>query len=134
MNEHQYGMGAIRSKEFHITEDKFYRGTAEFSEIQNSTAFFSSLERNLKISIPKSEKPWFFFNRLFVNPKIRNRGVASSLLEKVEVWANEEEFNIFLNINPYGDLNLHQLVILYSKFRFKLISFEHKIMTRLINP
>lgn len=63
-------------------------------------------------------KNWWFFNRLFVPEKLRRRGLATKLMEQVVTWADQEKINILNTINPYGDLNLEQLIHFYSKYGF----------------
>ncbi len=69
----------------------------------------------------KPDEVWFWFTRLKVHPQDRGRGIATQLLGEVAKWADQNKINIFLGINPYGDLDLAQLIQLYSKFGFKLI-------------
>ena len=67
----------------------------------------------------KLEGVWYYFNRLSVPPKLRKKGIAKKLLGEMCEWADDKEINIWLDINPYGDLDLRQLISLYSKFGFK---------------
>jgi GNAT superfamily N-acetyltransferase len=68
------------------------------------------------------EGVWYYFNRLMVPPKMRNKGIAKKLLQEMCNWANTDKVSIWLDINPYGDLDLHQLINLYSKFDFQQIA------------
>jgi GNAT superfamily N-acetyltransferase len=85
-------------KGFYIT-DNSYLASAELSVMKNNL---------------------YYFNRLLVNKKIRNKGYANQLLVEVCKWADQEKINILIDINPYGDLNYDQLLRFYQKFGFKL--------------
>jgi len=60
----------------------------------------------------------FFFSRLIVAPKMRGKGYSKLLLSKVAEWADKHNIEIYLDINPYGDLDLDQLITLYKRFGF----------------
>lgn len=74
------------------------------------------LSENNKVVL---EGVWYYFNRLNVPSKIRNKGIAKKLLQEMSEWADQEHVSIWLDINPYGDLDLRQLISLYSRFGFK---------------
>ena len=101
------------SSSFRYVEDN-YLALAELSIID-----FEFLKDIVKEG---EDETWVFFNRLIVPPAIRNRGVATKLMEQVIEWADEEKINIFNGVNAYGDLNLPQLIRFYSKFGFKKLS------------
>lgn len=61
----------------------------------------------------------FYFSRLFVKPKYRNKGIANKLLSKLVEYLDTNKNNCVLEINPYGDLNYEQLKKLYEKYGFK---------------
>ena len=85
------------------------------------------VSRFIKIN---SNDIWYYFNRLYVHPEIRNQGIATLLLKQVTVWADENKINILNEINPYGDLNLDNLILLYSKFGFKRVKKCKNLMIR----
>jgi hypothetical protein len=66
-------------------------------------------------------KTWFFFNRLNVSKNSRGNGISHILLDKVCEIADEKKINIMNAINPYGELNLEQLIELYKKHGFILV-------------
>jgi GNAT superfamily N-acetyltransferase len=86
----------------------------------------------LEESIPniKAGEKWFYFNRLNVPVKIRNKGIAKELLQQVIEWADGERYNIWLDINPYGDLDLRQLISLYMKYGFKMLITPNTMIRR----
>lgn len=100
-------------KDFHIFENN-HLGSAELSQINPS--LFSEL-----ISCP-DKNLWVFFNRLFVNENIRNRKVATRLMQQVVEWATDNKINIIIEVNPYGDLDFDQLVRFYKKFDFEQVN------------
>ena len=57
--------------------------------------------------------------RMFVHPNHRNKGIASYILNELELWANELSFSSFiLETSP----KLTSAIILYEKKGYKLIS------------
>jgi GNAT superfamily N-acetyltransferase len=95
---------------------------------------FESSTGCAELSLIIDTENWYYFNRLFVNRKIRGNGIAKKLLEKVAIWADETKVNIFLSINPYGDLTLEQLIELYSRYGFTSKYFiDETVMVRLSN-
>jgi len=111
------------SKSFYIKKDNF-SGCAELSEIDLST---------LESVIPITDrlKQWFYFNRLFVNHRIRKQGLGTKLMEEVIQWADENKYNIYLEINPYGEMGMNDLINFYEKFGFTQIN-DTNTMIRII--
>jgi GNAT superfamily N-acetyltransferase len=70
--------------------------------------------------IKSKNQTWYYFNRLNVPEKIRNRGIATELMNELVDWADLEEINILLDINPYGDMSYNDLKKFYKKFGFKV--------------
>lgn len=60
----------------------------------------------------------FLFSRLIVAPKMRGKGYGKLLLSQVAEWADMTDIVIYLDVNPYGDLDLDQLITLYKRFGF----------------
>ena len=57
--------------------------------------------------------------RMFVHPNHRNKGIASYILNELELWANELSFSSFiLETSP----KLTSAILLYEKKGYKLIS------------
>jgi GNAT superfamily N-acetyltransferase len=73
---------------------------------------------------------WFWFARLNVPSQIRRRGISKQLLSAVAEWADKNQINIILAINPYGDLDLDQLATLYSKYEFLSINDDGVMIRR----
>jgi GNAT superfamily N-acetyltransferase len=88
-----------------------YPGSAELSRIDNE--FVKSYLQTDVVGT------WYYFNRLVVYPKIRNKGMAALLMKQVVSWADREKVNIFNEVNPYGDLDMDQLIKFYSRFGFE---------------
>jgi hypothetical protein len=104
------------SKTFSYREDH-YLAVCELTLFkENSTEY---LEKHGVIVL---DGIWYYFNRLNTPSKIRNKGIAKKLLQEMTEWADIEKISIWLDINPYGDLNLPQLISLYSKFDFQQIA------------
>jgi predicted N-acetyltransferase YhbS len=74
-------------------------------------------------------KPTFWISRLSVPEKLRNKKIATTLMTELINWLDNNEYNAIICANPYGDLNLNQLIKLYSKFGFTFN--EHNIGYRL---
>ena len=87
------------------------------------------IEKGIFHSVTR-EGTWFYFNRLSVKPQVRNRGIATFLLQNLVEIADGNCINIFCDINPYGDLNLEQLISLYGKFEFELLPNLSSTMVR----
>lgn len=68
--------------------------------------------------ITEYKRPTYYFNRLVVPTTFRNKGHATALMQEVVAWFDENECDIVLDINAYGDLDLDQLIKFYSKFGF----------------
>jgi GNAT superfamily N-acetyltransferase len=98
---------------FEKPDGQHYAGEADLSKIDNDI-----LQSNVKFKI---DGIWFYFNRLIVPKQLRGHGLSKKLLQRVANWADENKVNIWNDINPYGDLNLKQLIELYSQFGFKKI-------------
>ena len=67
----------------------------------------------------------WYFNRLFVSNEFRNRGYAKLLLSELIKILNQKQIILWLDINPYGDLNYEQLEKLYMKYGFKKQDFGY---------
>ena len=91
-----------------------YPGSAELSRIDNEF-----VKLYLQTDVVGT---WYYFNRLIVHPKIRNKWVATQLMEQVVIWADKERVNILNEVNPYGDLNRKQLVRFYERFGFEQVN------------
>lgn len=85
---------------------KVVKGVSECSLYETSTPF-NSIEKV------------YYFNRIFVNPECRNKGIAKELLIRMLNCVNEYNHPICCDINPYGDLTYEQLKNWYMSFGFK---------------
>jgi len=94
---------------FHIVEN-YRRAAAELSEMTNNV---------------------FYFNRLIVDEKIRNKGCATALMQRVVKWADQEKTTIILDINSYGDLDYNRLLTFYLKYGFKFKNKKTKTLIRI---
>lgn len=110
------------SKSFNIIHENCLC-SAELSIIYDTNIISDAIKR-----VPDSTEIWYYFNRLIVPMKVRNKKLSSQLLRQVAEWSDQEKFNIFLEINPYGNLNLKHLIQLYGKFGFKFL--RQNLMTR----
>lgn len=99
------------TKSFNIKKG-IHLASAELSKMENK-----DVAMYLK-SIKDTAEVWYF-NRLIVPPIMRKKGVANKLLQQVAEWADIEEVTILNTVSPYGDLNMKQLIKLYSKFGFE---------------
>lgn len=61
----------------------------------------------------------WFFNRLFVPSQIRDKGVATKLMQELVKVLDEQKIILICEVNPYGDLNEEQLKKLYTRYGFK---------------
>ncbi len=71
---------------------------------------------------PESDRPWYFFNRLYTHNAIRNRGFATEVMQTLVTLADDMRVNIVNAINPYGDLNMAQLENFYVKYGFQKVA------------
>lgn len=60
----------------------------------------------------------WWINRINVPNGYRGRGHGTALLMQILEQADYEEVTLRLNINPYGDLNYHQLQSWYERYGF----------------
>ena len=70
----------------------------------------------------------FYFNRLFVQPEFRNKGYATEMLKTLLEKFKEKHYVLYLDINPYGDLNYEELETFYMKHGFKKYKVHNKII------
>ena len=59
-----------------------------------------------------------YFNRLYVSPKLRGKGLSHYLLDRAMKAVDEMGKGVLCEINPYGPLNYDQLVSLYKRHGF----------------
>lgn len=85
-----------------------------------------------ELSLVDQKRKLFYFSRLYVPPKLRKKNIASNLLLRLSLWADEHHITILLDINPYGDMSLYNLIKLYKRYGFINLSkiFPNK-MTRI---
>lgn len=81
-----------------------------------SVAEFNLVESSL--FFPNLTKPTYWFSRLNVPVRERNKGIAAELLTEAFAWAKEEDVTIVCIPNSYGDLNPRQLENFYLKHGF----------------
>ena len=85
-----------------------------------------NLSKELKPrKINKESKCFWYFNRLFVREEYRNQGYAKTLLSKMVDILKKGKINLWLDINPYGDLNYAQLEELYMRYGFKKYDYGY---------
>ncbi|WP_143288705.1 GNAT family N-acetyltransferase [Calderihabitans maritimus] len=75
-------------------------------------------QRNAVAEISKLGDSWFF-NRLFVPPEHRRKGIANALMEELVKILDAKCITLRNEINPYGDMTYEQLLAFYKKFGFK---------------
>ena len=78
--------------------------------------------------IKEENKNFWYFNRLFVREDYRNQGYAKCLLSKMIDILKKEKINLWLDINPYGDLNYEQLEELYMRYGFKKYDYGYILL------
>jgi len=61
---------------------------------------------------------WLYFNRLIVPAPMRNKGMATALMQTLVECLDRYQQHVLLEINAYGDLTVEQLEKFYSKFGF----------------
>ena len=107
-----------------IKSDEFREISKTFNIIEDNQLCSAELSHfiiDLDIPSVNLNQPIYYFNRLIVPPKVRNRGISKLLLQQVADWADQEKINIINEINPYGNLTLNHLIHLYKKYGFTLI-------------
>ena len=112
------------SKSFFIKEN-LHCGTIDMGLMDNTT-----LPNSRKIK--RRRQVWYYFNRLVVHGKIRKKGVGTRLMQEMIDWADYKKINIILEINPYGEMDLEQLIIFYGKFGFKHYCRKRNTMIRVV--
>lgn len=81
-------------------------------------------DRSGCLDISSIDDDCWYLNRLYVQPKQRNKGLATSMMKELISLADLKSKDILLEINPYGDLNYDQLKIFYEKFGFNKIGYN----------
>jgi GNAT superfamily N-acetyltransferase len=72
----------------------------------------------------------YYFNRLIVDRKLRGRGLSIKLMNQVVEWADKNNIEIILQINPYGELDYLQLSQFYERFGFVWSDNEQEMIRR----
>jgi hypothetical protein len=68
----------------------------------------------------KEDGNWYYFNRLNIPNGFRIQNASILLMQEISKWADENQINIFDEINPYGKLNLEQIIVFNKLFGFKM--------------
>lgn len=63
-------------------------------------------------------KDEWYFNRLFVHPKYRNKKYGTKLLTELLKIVKEKNTVLHMDINPYGEMSYQQLEAFYLKHGF----------------
>ena len=71
----------------------------------------------LTTSTVDADDHWYF-NRLFVKPQWRHRGLAKKILTRFTQLCADRRLVMLCDVNPYGDLDREQLMNLYRRFGF----------------
>ena len=66
----------------------------------------------------ESIKDSWYFNRIFVKPQCRKRGIASKLMTEFISFIRKKKIFMVCDINAYGDMDREQLSTFYQKFGF----------------
>ena len=74
----------------------------------------------------KKQEDCLYFNRIFVKPEYRNKGIGKEILSRMLKIVEDLELPISCDINPYGDLNYNELHRWYISFGFKEYEMEYK--------
>ena len=97
-------------------------------EIQTDSLIAISYAENGNIpvcvaEIGKLEEPnRYYFHRLFVREKYRNKGWATRLMEEILSKCDEKGIEVLLEINPYtDDIDYQRLEDFYKRFGFEKV-------------
>jgi GNAT superfamily N-acetyltransferase len=69
----------------------------------------------------------YYFNRLYVNQKYRRKNYGTKLLNTMLDYIDSIKGRLYLDINPYGDMNYEQLKLFYMRYGFKETD-EHRLL------
>lgn len=61
-----------------------------------------------------------YFNRLYIKPEYRHKGLGSKLLDAFLEEIDELRLPLILDINPYGEMTYQELEEFYIRHGFKL--------------
>lgn len=70
---------------------------------------------------PAASGLWCYYSRLNVPEKYPDKSVCFRLLNATVEWADANQINILDDLNPYGRLNLPNLILLNKLYGFKQI-------------
>ncbi len=63
-------------------------------------------------------KKYLYFNRIKTRPE--KQGMGTLLMKRLCHFADTKHLIIYAELNPYGELNLNQLISFYQRFGFKI--------------
>lgn len=111
------------SKSFsHICESSL--ALAELSIMSEEIATQALTENGLKCP---NNNVWYWFSRLNVPVKMRNRGIATQLMEQLTEWADSMQVNILNGVNASGSMDKESLILFYEKYSFVRISSDEMV-------
>ncbi len=82
----------------------------------------------LDLNLIPNDLIWYFFNRLLVPADFTPKNASVLLMKETINWADKNKFGIIDALNPYGRLNLEQLIKFNMLFGFKKL--EDTLMIR----
>ena len=90
---------------------------AELSEISPDSAKEYNIE--WKATLP-TNSPVYYFNRLVS----RKKGDGSVLMKELSRALDASKISVILEVNPYGDMGLTDLIGFYEKYGFNLLAVD----------
>lgn len=70
-----------------------------------------------ELMLCKDKKIWYF-NRLYVHEPFRKMGIATELITRMLHEVKRKDVQLYLDINPYGNMALEDLEKFYAKHGF----------------
>jgi hypothetical protein len=90
---------------------------AELSEISQDSA--KDYNTEWKATLP-TNSPVYYFNRLVS----RKKGDGSILMKELSKALDDAKISVILEVNPYGDMGLNDLIGFYEKYGFNLLKVD----------
>lgn len=103
----------LAAGELSITDKSIFEDLLEFDEDHKLDAH--------KDKINDDRYTWYFFNRLIMPENFKPSNASVLIMKAIAEWADKNNIIIIDGLNPYGRMNMQQLIQFNKLFGFVLI-------------